>query len=321
VRLNFNVLWIDDQPRFVEAQIKAIRTQMEDEGFHFNPTQCTSISDLKKLIAEDVFKDEIDLIMVDWDLGGGVFGQDAIAEIRGSIPYKDIVFYSAHNQVDTLREFAFAKRIEGIYFAVRDDLVTEVLGVFESLVKKVLDLDHTRGIVMGATSDIDQMVNDCLLVMHDQLDPSGQAAGMSEALTKIGERMDEHIGELQALRNTPSLAAMMAAHYIFTANDRLRMLSRWLKHKTFSAHTDARESVHVYMDKVVPKRNRLGHLVLAPEGKPQAVSVGDQQVSLDEMRALRRQILGLRQKFQGLSSALQVGGTNPANRPPAGSGK
>ena len=49
--------------------------------------------------------------------------------------------------------------IEGIYCAERENLPDEVIGVFESLIKKVLDLDHTRGIVMGGrvTSTIPSM--------------------------------------------------------------------------------------------------------------------------------------------------------------------
>ena len=71
---------------------------MEEEGFNFNPTLCTSIDEVRKLIADNVFTDEVDLILVDWDLGGEVRGQDAIAEIRATVPYKDVVFYSAQNR-------------------------------------------------------------------------------------------------------------------------------------------------------------------------------------------------------------------------------
>jgi hypothetical protein len=95
LRLDFNVLWVDDQPNRVESQIKRITKQMEDEGFQFNSTLCKSIEDVRKLIAGNVFTDEIDLILVDWDLGSGVQGQDAIATIRETVPYKDVVFYSA----------------------------------------------------------------------------------------------------------------------------------------------------------------------------------------------------------------------------------
>ena len=70
MRLDFNVLWVDDQPGAVNAQIRRIKTQMAEEGFSFNPTQCQSLEQVEALIAGNVFQDEVDLILVDWDLGG-----------------------------------------------------------------------------------------------------------------------------------------------------------------------------------------------------------------------------------------------------------
>ena len=43
MRLDFNVLWVDDQPNAVNAQITRITTLMAGEGFSFNPTQCRTI--------------------------------------------------------------------------------------------------------------------------------------------------------------------------------------------------------------------------------------------------------------------------------------
>ena len=55
MRLDFNVLWVDDQPDRVGAQITAITKLMQEEGFHFVPTLCQSIDEVKKAIAADVF--------------------------------------------------------------------------------------------------------------------------------------------------------------------------------------------------------------------------------------------------------------------------
>ena len=87
MRLDFNVLWVDDQPGAVNAQIERIKTRMESEGFSFRPTLRKSLTEVETLIAEDVFQDEVDLILVDWDLGGGVQGQDVIAKVREVAPY------------------------------------------------------------------------------------------------------------------------------------------------------------------------------------------------------------------------------------------
>lgn len=272
LRLDFNVLWVDDQPDRVDAQITGIAKQMENEGFQFIPKQCTTIDQVGKLISDHVFTDEIDLILVDWDLGGGMHGQDAIAAIRQAVPYKDVVFYSAQNPANELRRLAFENGLEGVYCASREDLVDEVLGVFESLVKKVLDIDHTRGIVMGATSDIDHMVNECLVTIHDKLDEPGKEAMIKEGLRRIDDKIKDLTKKAAKLQQAPTMATLLEAHMIFTAQDRLRMLSRMLENERFKAHVESRTAVRTYIEKVVPGRNDLGHLVLVPEGKPQTVT-------------------------------------------------
>lgn len=303
MRLDFNVLWVDDQPNAVNAQITRITTLMADEGFSFNPTQCRSIDEVEALIAGDVFQDEVDLILVDWDLGGGVHGQDVIERIRQVAQYKDVVFYSAQTPAADLRRLAFDKGLEGIYCASREGLVDEVVGVFESLVKKVLDLDHTRGIVMGATSDIDHMIHSCLLHIEAKLDDAGKKALVEQAIKRVQERVKDIAKQGEKLGAATNVTTILEAHMIFGANDRLRLLRRLLE--ADANHAQSVDTIKAYMEKVVPERNVLGHMVLAPEGRPQAVvNIEGTQINLDDMRTLRKTILGLREDFRALVGAL-----------------
>jgi hypothetical protein len=307
LRLDFNVLWVDDQPARVAAQITGIAKVMVDEGFHFNPQICKTIDDVRNRISDNVFKDEIDLILVDWDLGGGVYGQDAIAAIREMVPYKDVVFYSARNPADGLRKLAFEAGIEGVYCASREDLVEEVLGVFESLVKKVLDLDHARGIIMGATSDIDNLVMECLFSMYEKLNEAGRQSMIKEALARLDEKIKDMNKRSEKVRDAASITAVLKAHWIFTANDRLRMLSGLLEIEVFKAHAKSRPSVIEYLEKVVPRRNQFGHLVLTPKGKPQSVAtIEGKEIGIEEVREIRRLILSLRAHFKNLRDAVRV---------------
>ena len=303
MRLDFNVLWVDDQPNAVNAQITRITTLMAGEGFSFNPTQCRTIDEVEALIAGDVFQDEVDLILVDWDLGGGVHGQDVIERIRQVAQYKDVVFYSAQTPAADLRRLAFDKGLEGIYCASRDGLVDEVVGVFESLVKKVLDLDHTRGIVMGATSDIDHMIHSCLLHIEAKLDDAGKKVLVEQAIKRVQERVKDIAKQGEKLGAATNVTTILKAHMIFGANDRLRLLRSLLE--ADANHAQSVDTIKAYMEKVVPERNVLGHMVLAPEGRPQAVvNIEGTQINLDDMRTLRKTILGLREDFRALVGAL-----------------
>jgi hypothetical protein len=319
MRLDFNVLWVDDQPDAVEAQSVPLRRRMEEEGFLFNRTLCKSLDEVTAIIGDDVFADEIDLILVDWDLGASVHGEQVIAKIREAAPYRDVVFYSARQPVAELRRLVFENGIEGIYCASREDLIDEVVDVFESLIKKVLDLDHTRGIVMGATCDIDHTVNECLLAIYEQLDGEGQGALVAEALQRVEEKLKQWTKQIEKIQASASMAAVMEAHVYFTANDRLRMLKSLVEGDALKAHEAVGQTLGKYIKTIVPERNTMAHVRPAVQGKARTVlnAAGD-ELGVEELRNLRRLILGFRQDFYTLLAALKASAeANPSQAGPA----
>lgn len=307
MRLDFNVLWVDDQPDRVAAQVTSIKLKMAAEGFEFKPRQCATIDQMKEAISEHVFTDEIDLILVDWDLGNNEHGEDAIELIRQIVQYKDVVFYSGQATVVELREKVYDKQLEGVYCAGRADLIDEVIGVFESLIKKVLDLDHTRGIVMGATSDIDHMVNTCLALAHEKLDEAGKAEFIKKAMKRVEDQVNNIAKQGERLKATPSVEAIFKAHMLFTSDHRLRMLSSVLSMDELTDYSTNVAAVRRYRDGVIGERNILGHAVLVPHGKPSTVIDGaGEAVDLEKMRELRKLILDLRTDFRILLDAMQA---------------
>lgn len=305
MRLDFNVLWVDDQPASVANQIKSITLKMAAEGFEFLPRQCTTLQEVQELVSDDVFTDEVDLILVDWDLGNGAHGEDAIERIREVVPYKDVVFYSGQSSVVELQQKAFEKKLEGVYCASREGLVDEVVGVFDSLIKKVLDLDHTRGIVMGATSDIDYMVNKCLALAHSKLDAEGKDKFISEALKRVTDKVNDIIKQSEKINSAPSIEALFEAHMLFTSDHRLRLLAKILEMDEFKTYSDGAIAIQSYREGVVRERNNLGHMVLVPNGKPNSVvNDANNVVDIEQMRELRKLILNLRADFRSLLEAM-----------------
>ncbi|HQU16875.1 MAG: hypothetical protein B7Z66_11765 [Chromatiales bacterium 21-64-14] len=307
MRLDFNVLWVDDQPNHVQAQVRKISLEMENEGFEFKPFVCSTLEGVESAVDDDVFRDEIDLILVDWDLGNNVNGEDAIERIRETVHYRDVVFYSGLKPAEELRKKAYQKQLEGVFCASRENLVDEVVGVFHSLIRKVLDLDHTRGIVMGATSDIDHMVNSCLTLAHDKLSGAGKREFIRTALERVTAKVDNVKRQAERLQNDPSVGALVKAHMLFTSDDRLRMLVSILGMDEFSAHAASAEAIRSYREGVVAKRNTLGHAVLVPQRKSSSVvNAAGEAVDIDQMRTLRKLILNLRADFRALLEAMQA---------------
>jgi CheY-like chemotaxis protein len=161
MRLDFNVLWIENQQDSVQSQKERLEHLIRQEGFRLRVTFASSVEDALKYLAEDIYTDHVDLILMDYDLGPGMKGNEGLVEVRHKVPYRDIVFYSS--QAGDLLDMVLKAKVQGIYCSTRQELPDTAIGVFGILVKKVIDIDHARGIVMGATSDIDHYIMDCLV--------------------------------------------------------------------------------------------------------------------------------------------------------------
>lgn len=305
MRLDFNVLWIDDQPKSNLDTIEAFKVRMREQGFEFRPTICKSPTDVSQLIVDDIFRDEIDLILVDYDLGAGGKGQDVILDIRSTVQYKDVVFYSSYKPPAELREEAFNIGVEGVYCISKGDIVNEVMGVFEALVKKVLDLDHTRGIVMGATSDIDRMVQRSLELIHDKSGSPAKKFLLHRARSIIKDRIDDLAKKAKQLAESGEVAQLLEAHSLFGAQDRLRVLCSVLEGKEYRSYTSLLELLKVHINDVLPIRNDLGHVVLVPAEAAGVLSTAaGKPVTLEEMRKIRVALLELRSEIRKLMNAL-----------------
>jgi len=159
---------------------------------------------------------------------------------------------------------------------------------------------------MGATSDVDHMVNECLGTIHASLDADGKKQLIATALAAVDKKLKELTKLGEKLKTENDLASFYKAHMLFTSMERLKLLKGALKQGGSHENPGAHASVVKYMEEVVPERNDLGHVVLVPEGKPTlVVNAEGKQVSLDDMRTLRCVILEVRTEFRSLLDTLR----------------
>lgn len=303
MRLDFNVLWVDDQPARVESHIESLKLHVMEEGFNLEVTPARTIEEAQAHIGDSVFVDDIDLVLVDYDLGQGVTGDAVITEIRRRAPYKDVVFYSAIAPGE-LRRTAEARALEGVYFANRTDLSETLRGVFDALVKKVLDIDHCRGIVLGATSDIDAVVHELLTTALPTLEPADQALAVKKVVERLiekAERLDRHRATLEG---EAALEALFSDHELFTSYDKLRVLS-FIVRRRFTSETELRKAIAAYMDTMPRDRNRLGHVPLVAAGGRRELRDGaGETITAERLRAVRRELIAFREHLDRLADLL-----------------
>lgn len=302
MRLDFNVLWVEDQQKAVMAQKDRIATQVRREGFRLQVVFAASVEEAANYLSDDIYGDHIDLVLMDFDLGAGGRGDQGLQEVRNRFAYKDVVFYSSG--ASDLPSIVAKDKVQGVFCSTRDELPDTVEGVFESLVKKVIDIDHSRGIVMGATSDIDHCVNDCLSSRFDKADePSRQLA-----LTVVGKHLTEKRKsfdkELESIAAVTHILELQEFHNIYTSNDRLRLLKSTLNGDV--AHQISVDAIASYLKDTVPRRNDLAHVRVKAEGFSRKLfDRKGVELTANQMRTLRQELLRYQELFEGLLVSLR----------------
>lgn len=297
MRLDFNVLWVEDNQGAVESQKDRIASILRKEGFRLAVQFAASVDEATGFLSNSIYGDHIDLVLMDYDLGAGKKGDEGVSEVRGIFEYKDIIFYSGQT-TGSLAGMIAERQIPGVFTSHRLDLPDVVSGVFENLVRKVLDIDHSRGIVMGATSDIDHMVNEGLAELFDR-----NEALREEFLKLVRERMvakKESLNDaLAAIDKITHLNELGQHHLVYSSDERFRLLVKILK--AVDLHQDHKQKFDAYREKIMPKRNVLGHVTVVREGFSRRLydNKGN-ELTVEAMRELRSGLLDFHELFEGL---------------------
>lgn len=302
MRLDFNLLWVENQQHLVQAQREKLERAIRAEGFRLQVKFVESVDEAVACLSADVYSDHVDLILMDYDLGPGKKGDEGLVEVRGMIPFRDVIFYSS--QANDLVQMVLEKAVQGVYCSTREDLPDTSFGVFETLVKKVVDIDHSRGIVMGTTSDIDHFVMDALVSAFDKCTPELKA----EVLTQVQKDIQESKAKFEATADKVSRiqhpSELEEYHSAYTSVDRLELLRKVLK--KWPEHRGSDADLSGYIQKTLPKRNVLAHVRVVTNGFSRKLvdRKGNEHTSAN-MKNLRLELLQQHETFEKLLLSLQ----------------
>lgn len=304
MRMDFNILWVEDQQDRVQAFRERLERLVRGEGFRLQVKFVSSVDEAVASLGDDVYTDHVDLVLMDYDLGAGKKGDEGLVEVRRLIPYRDVIFYSS--KADELLKMVLARGVEGVFCSTRDDLPDRCFGVFESLIKKVVDIDHSRGIVMGATSDIDHYVMDALVASFERCDDDGKAAALEQVrkdLEKMRARFEQAANDIASVKHPSDL---FDYHAFYTSVDRLELLRKVLKTGAPDEHKLNDATLIEYIQQTIPRRNDLAHVRVQVNGfSRKLVNRKDIELTAADMKALRLQLLQHHESIEGLCAALK----------------
>jgi len=178
MNLTYKILWFEDQRDFVDVYISDLKKYIERLGFQFiNPHVETDNSN-----TDTINYNEYDLILMDYKLSDGNKGDSIINRIRELNIFTEVVFYSSTN-LEELRLTIQKNELDGVFCVSRSEaaFLPKVKDIINLTLRKVLDLNALRGIVMATVSDFDEK-------MLEIIDMYKEYLGEKESLVFMQER-------------------------------------------------------------------------------------------------------------------------------------
>jgi CheY-like chemotaxis protein len=168
MKLEYTILWIDNElESYIEDDsVKSIENFLSERGFEPIIEQVTDEAQIDQFID----KHDYDLIISDYNLNI-TNGDVLIKEIRDKKKSdSEILFYTGQTQYSNIEEvkknLAFIDRL--MFHVGRENLMERIEKSIELTIKKLLQLNATRGLITAATSELDVEIHELVMQLIDK---------------------------------------------------------------------------------------------------------------------------------------------------------
>lgn len=297
MNLDYRILWYDNDEEFFYSQdMEPIETEIASWGFL---PQITAVHNAQELQQHQPF-DQFDMLVVDFDLGADGHGDQFIKNIRSNNVFAEIIFYSM-NESSSLWQVVSDKQLEGVFVAYKGSIQPKLIRVARQSVRKVLDLENMRGIVMSEVGDLDALLEDIFIRAMNGISPEQQKKVFDRFHEKTDEQAKQLQLTLQAFKEAPSIEALLE---LCDSDKRWQNFNRVKKHHDLLKE---REIAEDYQQTILWPRNCLAHGKAERKGDGSLLfrHRGKEFIFDDEVgKTLRHKILEYKSAFSEIADAL-----------------
>lgn len=252
MNLEYKILWFEDSEDWYEAILPDVSEFLTDNGFTLIANRKDDGSDISEIFKNDNY----DLILMDYNLVGGEIGDTLIDQIRQLGIYIDVIFYSQKGE-KTVRNAMKEKGLDGVFCASRsqDEFLDKVQRVIKTTIKKVVDLNNIRGLVMASTSALDIQMEEAISKMLDNLPTNDSKKHKSIVKEKFMESLNGRLKKVKAIdeiNDFENLLVTVESSHKWRATCRLCDT-----YENLSQYTDILKD---YDKEIIARRNLLAHV-------------------------------------------------------------
>lgn len=298
MKLDFNVLWFDDQKNYVSAVEDSLGDFLEEQGFELDVNWQTGDKNLKELVNTQAFNN-FDLILVDYDLGNKSIHGDELASVIRDNFYTDIIFYSGLEK-QKLKELIAQKPVDGVYCANRKNLAEAIIKVVETTIRIFQHPNALRGMVMAETADFDDIITNCLLTYASKLPPAEITNYLSEIHQWVEKKSQENIKQFaNKIDQNPT---EFLSHRAFQATHKLIHLIKSIENiQSIKPFID---ELKAYKAEVIDPRNELAHVKLKEKDGVLSLEGSKFEFTHESLVEIRKMLLKHGKNFENIIAQL-----------------
>lgn len=254
MRLEYKILWIDNdlQSYIDNNSVKGIEEFLLEKGFEPIIEKVFDEANLDQSIT----KHDYDLIISDYNLNNTT-GDEVIKQIRDERQLDtEILFYTAQdsymNNEQVIKNLAFKERLT--FKVGRSGLSEKIEKLIELTLKKLLELNATRGLIMAITSELDVEIEDIvmqLVIKHNKSIDDLKQIITDKAYTPLQNRTNRFWDNYNDFQSYFPKIDAVKKWEVF--RDLLKPLKTQPEIKAFL------EANKTYQDQVIKIRNQFAH--------------------------------------------------------------
>jgi len=304
MKLEYNILWLDnDLKDYIDnGDVASIEDYLKDFGFEPRIVTVFDEADIDSYL--DI---SYDLIISDFNLNNES-GDIVIYRLREEKRLDtEILFYSARtnfiNDKTVKDRLAFMERIN--IHVGRDRLLDKIEKVIELTVRKLFELNATRGLITAATSDLDIEIEKIAmyLVEKQQINQDNLKEVInSKVVLPMEKRLKSFWGNYDSFQNYFHRIDAVKKWEIF--RDLLKIDIKQEKIKYF---LDANRS---YQDEVIEIRNKFAHAKAEKNGDKVIIKAqlgkDDFEFDADACIQIRRNLIKHKKSIEDLKENLNI---------------
>lgn len=281
MNLKFSVLWFDDQKEYLDSlNLEDLEEEIGLWGFE---PYIRLESDPDEFMRCAPFSN-FDLLVIDYDLGAvGRKGEEFLSLAREQGVYTEIIFYSARSNED-LWATVMEADLDGIFLVNRNNVVTKIEQVGMLSIRKILDLNNVRGIVMAEVGEIDEILDN--LIIKGVLSLSEEEANtlLCRYTKRISEFHRSIVAELESSKFDFSESGVSQFLDNCDSSKRWNIVQTLInKSKVWPKVSDLGD----YQSDILSPRNALAHGIPKREGKELIFRHRDNEYRFTEEESIR----------------------------------